>query len=450
MSRLKNKFLKKFEVESYILNLFNLNQIIVITFLILLPLILSVITFLISNYKPSFLTYLPIKNYFFYIAFWLYTYVTFFVVYLISRLILLHIKNKNSNILDWSVLKTLALLWKNRGDKNINFFHSIFFSILFFYSYFFYWIYSSYQYQEFYSDFSSIIIIVVLTIFFSASIGRYYWSVMGFQEGIIRYLPYMIIFGTTLFFILIITLGSPDLKLISKDPAKIILLFEVLFLPIMATIVGVWISKTFSKSKSIFARERKMEEFGWNKIFYRSFNILFFSWLLFSFFFTYSIIKIAFLIFYMFENYMSYYLILITIVLNLFFIVIALIMIHFIVGEYILRGLYDWSCFFDVYYGKKCYQLDKTRDLIKTQGTVIGIKSKKTIEDPEVDYQFSISYGKNKIIEIVKLKENVPFINSKNIVKEGDKVLIIGKIKRIYNEYPNANYHNVIFAYHVE
>jgi len=448
MPRIKEKILKKFEIESNILKLFNLNQKIFISFLILFPLILSLITFLVSCYKTNFLVYLPFKNYRFYIAFFLYTNANFIVIYLVIRLILLNIKNKHYNQFQWSVLKTLILLWKNRKNKNINFFYSICLSIISFYSFFFYWLY--YYNQQSYQDLSAIILIVLLTIFLSLNVTRFFKLIMGFQEGIIRYLPHFIILGTTIFFILLIALGNSDLRIFSEDPTKIISLIGVLFVPFITTVMGVWISKTFSSGKSIFAKERKIESFGWNKIFFYSFHTLFFSWFLFSLFFTYSIMKIAFLVFYTFEDYTSYSPILTIIVINLIFIVPVLILMLFTAGQYILISLNDWSHFFEIYYGKNFYQLDKTAKLIKTRGTVIGIKSSKTIDDPEVDYQFSISYSKNKIIEIVKLKENIPFLKSKNVVKEGDKVLVIGKIKKIYSVYPNANYHNVIFAYHVE
>jgi len=453
MSKVKNFLLKHFEVENNLLRLFNLNQLVILIFLTLSPLLISLITFFISNYQPSLLRYLPIKNYCFYIAFFLYSFITVIVLYFISRVFLLYIKNKYFKKPTWSIIKTLKFLWENREYSSIKFFNSIAVSIILFYSYFFTLLYSYSQEINQNSNSMAIILIVVLAIFFSADIGRYFWLTMGFQEGIIRYLLHFIIIGTSSIFIILSIFASSDLNSLDYF-SKLLSLAEILFVPIIVaiagTIVGTWIKRFFLNERNIFLKERNIEQFGWNKIFFSSVHILLVSWLFFSLFFTYFIMKIAFLVFYTSENYSSYALVSSIIVINLIFMIPGLIIILLISGRYILEGFNDWSYFFEVYYGKTCKKINESLELIKIQGTVLAIKSKKTIEDSEVDYQFLLSYDKNKKIEIIKLKEKVPFIKNKKVVREGDEISVIGKVKKIYDKYPKANCHKVIFAYHLE
>lgn len=86
--------------------------------------------------------------------------------------------------------------------------------------------------------------------------------------------------------------------------------------------------------------------------------------------------------------------------------------------------------------------------LVKTKDKCISISNRLECDESNAELQFLMIHGKNKPIDMIRLKEYVPFSGWKSIIRENDELLIIGKMKCLYDPENKSEQYPILFAYY--
>ena len=446
---------------------------IILCICIFLPLILSLITFAF----PEWFVEYPFINHITYLIFWIPTFIltiSFFTMLLFfTKRGKIDERRKYSKI-KWSVKKTLLDIIRKRKKSKIGILFSLIVIVLFL----FFSVMSSGYFiikqtiiynqgdldqndlnQSFFNQTvlnsnSGAIFLISISIL-TLSILWFFGLFAGFQDSLKKKSFIALLFVFPFWFPTLLIGYSYFFKFESfNKPIESIFIefFSENFLPTLGLIIGilaVWFGykKLYHELNKIYSLGMKRKK--WHTLFSVDFFVLCFP--LFGVIIIYMFLM-SILIMISAVSLLSFQLFLIFTLIIGIPIIISSIFLAKILSEIILEILFYWNKFMKVYNGKYTKDLNKTNSLVKVSGRCIAICFDEYLKKhyPYFQQQFMIQnkdFKDKKPVEVIYLKELSPFLKSKYIVREGEKIKIFGEIRHNWKKDKPSP---IIIAYHIE